>query len=473
MQFFTNLNLSNWYKIISTLLCMSGLIYQCTQLLSQYISRQSVVNIEIKREINANLPAITICYPYLISFERITKYYPKETQEEYKKYKNLFEYMRINRTLIKTYQDEMIKIYTDIVENVYSNNDFIQADTIMHIFENLSLTLVHELSKKSIIIDIKAHMDVELTNSSELKKDNLMYQYIGHPIESIDPSRMKKCFTYFSHIKKEWRKIAIDLDYIDIVVNMQTEWFPLSMLDKFHIAIHSAKTIPELKMMNFIEIKPFSNNLITFNKVSSIKYEDCNEYGQNEFPSIRSDCLTLCMLTIMNKTLGIDKYSDELLRKQVIKRIGDIRFKTGGKGSMKFNKNKLYRGCERQCQPDCQDYHYLYDIILLGYNPYNVKLGFNSVFDIRLQHNRLPDVLVRHMPEMTFIAFVSNFGGLLGMWLGMSALIIFDNILSFTKRIIKAISRNDDSSRVFIIQNNLATMNVNNNTNTNVNINYT
>ena len=98
MQPLKEVNLSNVYKIISTLLCMSGLVYQCTQLLSQYISRQSVVNIEIKHEINANLPAITVCYPYLISFERMTEYYPNETEEQYKKYKNLFEYMRINNT---------------------------------------------------------------------------------------------------------------------------------------------------------------------------------------------------------------------------------------------------------------------------------------------------------------------------------------------------------------------------------------
>ena len=246
------------------------------------------------------------------------------------------------------------------------------------------------------------------------------------------------------------------------------------MRNKFHIAIHSGKTIPELKMMNFIEIKPFSNKLITFNSLSSIKYENCNEYGQNgqnKFPSIRSDCLTLCMLTIMNKTIGgVDKYIDELLRKEVIKHLGYIRLKTYGRSKVlkTFNKNKMYRGCERQCQPDCQDYYYSYDITLLGYNQDNIMLGFNSVFDIRLQHNRLPDVLVRHMPEMTFIAFVSNFGGLLGMWLGMSALIIFDNILWFTKRVFKAISKSDNSSKVFIIQNNLATMNVNNNTITNV-----
>jgi hypothetical protein len=35
-------------------------------------------------------------------------------------------------------------------------------------------------------------------------------------------------------------------------------------------------------------------------------------------------------------------------------------------------------------------------------------------------HNQLPDQLIKHMPEMEFITFIGNFGGLLGLWLGFS-----------------------------------------------------
>ena len=368
-------------------------------------------------------------------------------------------------------------IYTDIIKIVYYKSAFIQADIIMHIFENLSFTLIDDTPWKAINFDIGGHMDVELTNSSELKKVNLTYQYIGYPIESIDPLKMIKCFTYFSQIKEEWRKIAIDLDYIRFEVNMQTKWFPPSLDNNFYLVFHSAKSMPELEFMNLIKVNPLSFNLITFNKLFSIKYEDCIEYGQygqnvqDEFPSIRSDCLTLCMLTIMNKTFGsvFARWSINPLTKSVIKHLDDIRFNRDRQREYfeNFNRNKFYRYCERQCEQDCDEYYYSYDVKSMGNKLYKIKQGFYHAFDIAIQHNRLPDVLVRHMPEMTFIAFVSNFGGLLGMWLGMSALIIFDNILSFTKRIIKTIG-SDNSGKVIIIHNNLATMNVNN---TNVNIN--
>ena len=38
----------------------------------------------------------------------------------------------------------------------------------------------------------------------------------------------------------------------------------------------------------------------------------------------------------------------------------------------------------------------------------------------------MPDFIIRYIPELTFISFVCNFGGLLGMWLGVSFLSIIN-----------------------------------------------
>ena len=40
----------------------------------------------------------------------------------------------------------------------------------------------------------------------------------------------------------------------------------------------------------------------------------------------------------------------------------------------------------------------------------------------------MPDIFIRSVPEITFIQFVCSFGGLMGMWLGISILVIFDDI---------------------------------------------
>ena len=42
----------------------------------------------------------------------------------------------------------------------------------------------------------------------------------------------------------------------------------------------------------------------------------------------------------------------------------------------------------------------------------------------------MPDILIRYIPEITFNSFACNFGGLLGMWLGVSILSIISHFKS-------------------------------------------
>ena len=42
--------------------------------------------------------------------------------------------------------------------------------------------------------------------------------------------------------------------------------------------------------------------------------------------------------------------------------------------------------------------------------------------NIYLRRSDFPDMIIEYMPETTFISLVCNFGGLLGMWMGVSML---------------------------------------------------
>ena len=53
------------------LFCNIGLLYQTYCLAKDYLRGNTFVNIRIARIYNETLPAITICYPKLLSFERI------------------------------------------------------------------------------------------------------------------------------------------------------------------------------------------------------------------------------------------------------------------------------------------------------------------------------------------------------------------------------------------------------------------
>ena len=84
--------------------------------------------------------------------------------------------------------------------------------------------------------------------------------------------------------------------------------------------------------------------------------------------------------------------------------------------------------CETQCLSDCNYSYYTYEtkITQRNDNHYDIIISlFRSGF---------PDIVIEYMPEMTFISLVCNFGGLLGMWLGLSIMSIMDKIMSITKK---------------------------------------
>ena len=49
---------------------------------------------------------------------------------------------------------------------------------------------------------------------------------------------------------------------------------------------------------------------------------------------------------------------------------------------------------------------------------------------LKLKPSRLPTVQINYLPKITFISFVCNFGGLLGMWLGMSFLTVLNEVVN-------------------------------------------
>ena len=56
--------------------------------------------------------------------------------------------------------------------------------------------------------------------------------------------------------------------------------------------------------------------------------------------------------------------------------------------------------------------------------------------ELYIEHNNMPDLLITAIPEITFISFVCNFGGLIGMWLGISILVIFKDVCNVIRLLI-------------------------------------
>ena len=73
---------------------------------------------------------------------------------------------------------------------------------------------------------------------------------------------------------------------------------------------------------------------------------------------------------------------------------------------------------------------------------FSIKMpGYRTLYTLtrfEIVHNKLPDIFLTHIPEVSFIEFICNFGGLLGMWLGFSVWTILDDVTKlFIKFILK------------------------------------
>ena len=68
----------------------------------------------------------------------------------------------------------------------------------------------------------------------------------------------------------------------------------------------------------------------------------------------------------------------------------------------------------------------------------NIKNEIKHIMDtdirVTLYRNGYPDVVIEYIPEISLIAVIGNFGGLLGMWLGVSVLSSLDITINMTKQ---------------------------------------
>jgi len=88
--------------------------------------------------------------------------------------------------------------------------------------------------------------------------------------------------------------------------------------------------------------------------------------------------------------------------------------------------------CESLCPPNCEESYYGFDVYI-GHDATVASTWSKPKhqFSIIIRHDSVLDQIVEHRPILSWIELVSNFGGLLGMWLGLSVVFIFDSILKY------------------------------------------
>ena len=163
----------------------------------------------------------------------------------------------------------------------------------------------------------------------------------------------------------------------------------------------------------------------------------CKNYDLDDQGGIkmRTDCILDCIMKHYgdNCTYHVIKGSMYLMRKRQLPR-----------ESTKYNCRMLTEliltdfdqvqlKCQLQCKGECYQAQYLYETKFISNKLVQPSYNRDKPVRINLIRNGLPDVSIDYMPEMTFISLVCNFGGLVGMWCGISVLACMKNMVAFIK----------------------------------------
>ena len=414
------------FSLTSKLFCLFGLIYQSLQLFDGYWQGKTVVNIEIERKFNFTLPAITICYPYSISFKKISQLNEKY-QDIYNTYLGHLLNYSFNKSVLDL--DKMRRIYHSVINEVFEQiNNF--SLNINQVFRNYSIDLHNDQGGKLLKMMFNR---IDVTDQ------------IGHPIESYEINkdhyrewRNEKCFTYFSALDKTWRKTYMQILEIYISLNYSLIDIPLKEPSEITFAIHSPNTLSNLNDENYEYLSlgyPYiaTYSLLSTQLLSSGYDTNCFNYDlEHKFHNnnMRSDWATWCFQRRKNE-LGNSNHlfqSWALLRKEVLSNLKNISI---GPSIFTFNNpftnmKGMKKYCLDECQKDCT------------FNYYSTNTKVDQIkpkgdFDIFILHNNLPDVIITYLPKVTFLTLVCDFGGLLGMWLGISILVIIEDMTKFFK----------------------------------------
>ena len=185
---------------------------------------------------------------------------------------------------------------------------------------------------------------------------------------------------------------------------------------------------------------------------------DCRLYGHNYKYETRSDCLTSCVQKHHNIVCNSTKlaFMNTLVREEFISENRNKSFTNCSAYTQTIEDAMI--SCSKYCNLNCQYKHF--PAVIEKLSEVN-----NSQIDLYVKNNEITDVLIKYIPETSLISFVCNFGGLLGMWLGLSIMAIFNDILIqiFKLTLIKVKAYNQTHNVNTIIINVIPIVNIHNN----------
>ena len=239
----------------------------------------------------------------------------------------------------------------------------------------------------------------------------------------------------------KFRPFKINLENILIRLGHSTSWFPHQDLrsqpsmNEYVISFHSPNTIPQYTMKNFMAVQAFKSYTFSYSLVKTelldSRYDtNCFEYDlDHKFANfnMRSDCITHCYQNFLRNNCnltGLYNSRIDLFRREFLEQNQLELSEVNCEHNNKYQ--EIRANCMDECKMDCHYSYYLFDKI----SEVDHLFHHDIFTGLTINHNGMPDIFIKHVPETQMITVLCNLGGVLGMWLGISILSIFESTVS-------------------------------------------
>lgn len=403
-------------------------------IIDNYLEYNTVTNVNMVGNHNDTLPAITICLDNMFSFGKIVNFH-KSYKEIYENFRNFTEKTRFSEYDDKLEENRRIFVaqYQQVLKQVskylYKNNNY------KSIIENYSLEFKkfrsYQDKNSTYLKPIRFHLSSEGQQLTYLSKNIINSDnndLILPPIESLSIEGEYKCFTFMSWLQQPYTMIKTDKRIaIKIEIEIPDHWFPFYNSTQIEYSIHSNRNLPGFEQYHHCEyIRIGTSSHIYYSKIENYllaDYKMCKEYDINNNRGdhkMKIDCVMDCLI---NKIPGNRSHCK-------LHFFGKTKFYIRNELFEKHNikpcKMKYYEWahdyCEMKCKDGCYQAYYILDTK-------QIDSDDRTRFVLQIEPKPFPNIVIQHLPETTLLSAISNFGGLLGMWLGLSVVTSVNHIV--------------------------------------------
>ena len=229
---------------------------------------------------------------------------------------------------------------------------------------------------------------------------------------------------------------------IEINLSLPVWLFPASDQMKPIIYVHSPNHIREKGQIGY-NLLGGCDYKINYNKIETRRLEgnfqpQCKNYNkenQNDF-EFQNDCDVSCIIEYYGEECyTISRPNIMVLRKNIMKKYQQKKQNC----NTTIKHDYPHEICSMKCPQDCNIIYYDNHLSQYCFITNTTNL-FKSNMMVQINPNGKPNMIIEYLPEMSLLSLICNFGGLLGMWLGVSILSISNDIVTIGGKILKKIS---------------------------------